>query len=124
MIINKGKIVATDTPDALTQRFHGTVMMFVQVDGPADDVLRTLHSIPGVVRASVKETRGNVTNFDIDTQPDVDLRREVAAAVVRGGWGLLELRPVRMSLEDIFLSLTTTETETEDLEAEKVVADA
>ena len=37
------------------------------------------------------------------------MRREVAAAIVRGGWGLLELRPVRMSLEEIFLSLTTEE---------------
>ena len=38
------------------------------------------------------------------------MRREVASAIVRGGWGLLELRPMRMSLEDIFLSLTTDET--------------
>jgi ABC-2 type transport system ATP-binding protein len=47
--------------------------------------------------------------FQVDSEKGLDVRRDVAAAIVRGGWGLLELRPVRMSLEDIFLSLTTEE---------------
>ena len=38
-----------------------------------------------------------------------DVRRELARSVVESGWGLLELRPMRMSLEEIFLSLTTEE---------------
>ena len=109
VIINKGKVVATDSPEALTERLHGSVMMFIQVQGPADDVQRSLQSVPGVLRVIVKETKGDCTNFDIDTEKGADLRSQVAGAVVRGGWGLLELRPIRMSLEDIFLSLTTTE---------------
>jgi len=48
----------------------------------------------------------------VDSEHGKDVRRELAHAVVTGGWGLLELRPMRMSLEDIFLSLTTDETET------------
>ena len=81
--------------------------MFVQAQGPADDVQRALQAIAGVVRVNVTERRDDVGNFDIDTEKGVDVRREVASAIVRGGWGLLELRPMRMSLEDIFLSLTT-----------------
>jgi ABC-2 type transport system ATP-binding protein len=46
---------------------------------------------------------------EVDSAQGQDVRRELAAAVVTRGWGLLELRPMRMSLEDIFLSLTTTD---------------
>ena len=45
----------------------------------------------------------------VDTEKGADVRRDISTAIVRGGWGLLELRPMRMSLEDIFLSLTTEE---------------
>ena len=113
-----------DTPQALTERLRGAITMFVQAQGPAADVQRALQSIAGVVRVNVSETRDDIGNFDIDTEKGADVRREVASAIVRGGWGLLELRPMRMSLEDIFLSLTTEETASEDLAAEKVVVDA
>ena len=62
-----------------------------------------------------------VATFDIDSEKDFDPRRDVANAIVRGGWGLLELRPMRMSLEDIFLKLTTVEAESEDLAAEAAI---
>jgi ABC-2 type transport system ATP-binding protein len=124
VIINKGKIVATDTPQALTERLSGSATIFVQAHGPADEVQRALQGITGVVRVNVTDRRDDVGNFDVDTEKGVDVRREVASAIVRNGWGLLELRPMGMSLEDIFLSLTTTETEAEDLEAEKAVVDA
>jgi ABC-2 type transport system ATP-binding protein len=124
VIINKGRIVATDSPDALTERLRGAVTMFAQAQGPADDMQRALQSIPGVVRVNIAERRDDVSSFEIDSDKGFDPRRDVANAIVRGGWGLLELRPMRMSLEDIFLSLTTEETASEDLAAERVVADA
>jgi ABC-2 type transport system ATP-binding protein len=110
VIINKGKIVATDTPQALTERLQGSVTMFVQAQGPVADVQRALQAIPGVARVNVGESRDDVGSFDVDTEKGVDVRRDVASAIVRGGWGLLEMRPMRISLEDIFLSLTTEET--------------
>jgi ABC-2 type transport system ATP-binding protein len=124
VIINKGRIVATDTPQALTERLQGSASIFVQAQGPADDVLRALQGLTGVVRVNLAERRDDVGNFDVDTEKGVDVRREVASAIVRNGWGLLELRPTGMSLEDIFLSLTTAEVATEEAAAEKVVADA
>jgi len=123
VIINKGKIVAIDSPDALTERLRGAVTLFVQAQGPADDMQRALQNIAGVVRVNPADVRGDVSSFDVDTETGADVRREVAAAIVRSGWGLLELRPMRMSLEDIFLSLTTEEIESEDLAAEAVVVD-
>ena len=109
VIISKGKVVATDTPDALTERLRGAVTVFVQAQGPVDDVQRALQSIPGVVRVGIADTRDTTPGFEVDSEKGADIRSAVANAVVRGGWDLLELRPMRMSLEDIFLSLTTEE---------------
>jgi ABC-2 type transport system ATP-binding protein len=107
VIINKGKVVAIDTPDALTERLHGAQTLFVQADGPAEDVQRSLQALPGVVNVSLVDSPAG--RFHVDSEKGADIRRNVAAAIVRGGWGLLELRPMRMSLEEIFLSLTTEE---------------
>lgn len=123
VIINKGKIVAIDTPDALSTRMRGAMSMFVQAQGPADDVRRALQSVGGVLFVNVHDSKGDITSFDVDAEHGADIRRDIAAAIVRGGWGLLELRPMRVSLEDIFLSLTTEEVEAEDVAAEAVVAD-
>ena len=109
VIINRGKIVAIDTPDALTERLHGAQTLFVEAQGPGDAIQSALRSLPGVVNVSVSGARDLTNSFQVDSEKGLDVRRDVAAAIVRGGWGLLELRPVRMSLEDIFLSLTTEE---------------
>ena len=107
VIINKGKVVAVDTPEALTERSRGAQTLFVQAHGPADAIQGALQSLPGVVNVSLADTSPD--SFHVDSEKGTDIRRDVAAAIVRGGWGLLELRPMRMSLEDIFLSLTTEE---------------
>jgi ABC-2 type transport system ATP-binding protein len=107
VIINKGKVVAIDTPDALTERMHGAQTLFVQAQGPVEDIQRSIRSLPGVVNVSLTDAPPG--GFHVDSEKGIDIRREVAEAIVRGGWGLLELRPMRMSLEDIFLSLTTEE---------------
>jgi ABC-2 type transport system ATP-binding protein len=114
VIINKGKIVAIDTPDALTERLHGAQTLFVEAHGPADAIQSALRSLPGVVNVEARDGSPGAealakAAFQVDSEKGLDVRREVAAAIVRGGWGLLELRPMRLSLEDIFLSLTTEE---------------
>ena len=50
--------------------------------------------------------------FEVDSESGRDVRRDLAHAVVSSGWGLLEMRPMRLSLEDVFLSLTTEEVPT------------
>jgi ABC-2 type transport system ATP-binding protein len=111
VIINKGRVVAIDTPDNLTARLRGTETMFVQVDGGAGDASAVLGRVPGVTRVAESERKDGVVGYEVDSERGRDVRRELARAVVSGGWGLLELRPLRMSLEEIFLSLTTEETQ-------------
>jgi gliding motility-associated transport system ATP-binding protein len=109
VIINKGKVVAVDTPANLTRRLGGAETMFVQVDGDgAAAALSVLERVPGVARVSALDSEPG-TAFEVESESGRDVRRELARAVVGGGWGLLELRPTRMSLEEIFLSLTTEE---------------
>jgi ABC-2 type transport system ATP-binding protein len=108
VIINKGRVVAIDTPDNLTARLRGSETLYVQVAGSAD-VAATLQRVPGVTRVSVADSRDGLVGYEVDSEHGRDVRRELAQAVVTGGWGLMELRPMRMSLEDIFLSLTTDE---------------
>jgi ABC-2 type transport system ATP-binding protein len=107
VIINKGKVVAVDTPDNLTARLRGSETMFLQVHAPGADVAAALAGVAGVTRVHGTAADGGVVNVEVDSERGRDVRRDLAAAVVTRGWGLLELRPMRMSLEDIFLSLTT-----------------
>jgi ABC-2 type transport system ATP-binding protein len=109
VIINKGRVVAVDTPDNLTARLKGAETMYVQVDAAGADAGQALASIPGVTRVAASEQRGAAGGYEIESERGLDVRREIARAVVTRGWGLLELRPMRMSLEEIFLQVTTEE---------------
>ena len=66
--------------------------------------------IRGVTGVTLADTRETLTGFEVQSEPGRDVRRQLAAAIVNRGWGLLELRPLRMSLEEIFLHLTTEDT--------------
>jgi ABC-2 type transport system ATP-binding protein len=110
VIINKGRVVAIDTPDNLTARLRGAETMLVQVDAAGADVRAALSTIPGVTRVAAADQRSGAGAFEVESEHGRDVRREIARTVVTNGWGLLELRPMRMSLEEIFLQLTTDET--------------
>ena len=118
VIINKGRVVAVDTPDNLTARLRGSETMYVQVDGMGSDAATALSSVPGVTRVSVSDTRETVAGYEVESESGRDVRRELAATVVGRGWGLLELRPMRMSLEEIFLQVTTEDAASTDAAAE------
>jgi len=107
VIISKGKVVAVDTPDNLTARLRGSQTIYMQVAGPVEELRGAIASLPSITRVSATPGREGLVDLEVDSERGMDLRRELAAAVVGRGWGLLELRPMRLSLEDIFLSLTT-----------------
>jgi ABC-2 type transport system ATP-binding protein len=110
VIINKGRVVAVDTPDNLTARLRGSETLYLQIDAGAADAAAVLGRLPGVTRVAESDRRDGVVGYEVESERGHDVRRELARAVVTSGWGLLELRPMRMSLEEIFLSLTTDET--------------
>ena len=109
VIIAKGHVVAVDTPDNLTARLAGSETMYVQVDAMGADATAALAKVAGVVRVAEADRRESLVGFEVVSESGRDVRRDLAKAVVANGWGLLELRPMRMSLEEIFLSLTTDE---------------
>src|SRR5437764_1617988 len=107
VIINRGKVVAVDTPENLTSRLRGSETMYLQVDASGADAAAILSKVSGVTRVAIADTKGAAVGYEIDSDKGRDVRRELASAIVGRGWGLLEMRPMRMSLEEIFLSLTT-----------------
>jgi ABC-2 type transport system ATP-binding protein len=112
VIINKGHVVALDTPDNLTARLRGSETMYVQVDAGAADAAAALSHVAGVTRVAESDRRGSAIGFEIDSEKGRDIRRDLARTIVDSGWGLLELRPMRVSLEEVFLSVITEDIET------------
>jgi len=104
LIINKGRIVAEDTPERLANRLKGAEQVHLVVAKPAQDTVDVLKGIPGVSNVYPGQAAGN---FDVELALGSDRRPDIAAAAVHRGWDLLELRPVDMTLEDVFLQLTT-----------------
>jgi ABC-2 type transport system ATP-binding protein len=111
LIINKGQIVAKGRPDELTARLQGGGRVLVQVGHPTADTPGVLSSVDGVLDV-FPQGEGR---FEVRCPPDVDRRPQLAQAVVERGWELLELRTVDMSLEDVFLELTTDEEAARDV---------
>ena len=107
VIINKGRVVAVDTPEGLTGRLQGAETLYVQVDAMGAAAGDVLQAIPGVTRVAVADHRNGIDGFEVESARGTDIRRDLARAIVNNGWGLLELRPMRMSLEEIFLQVTT-----------------
>jgi ABC-2 type transport system ATP-binding protein len=107
VIINKGRVVAVDTPDNLTARLQGSQTMYVQIDANGVDAVSALGGVPGVTRVVESDRKAGIVGYEVEGERGRDIRRDLARIVVASNWGLLELRPMRMSLEEIFLSLTT-----------------
>ena len=107
VIINKGHVVAVDTPENLTGRLGGSETIRLEVDTLGGDATPTLAQLPGVVSVSVSPGTNGASVVEVQVAEGGDVRRHLANAVVSQGWGLLELRRLKISLEDIFLELTT-----------------
>jgi ABC-2 type transport system ATP-binding protein len=109
IIINRGKVMAVDTPGNLSRRMRGGELVIVDVTGAAPaDVEQLLAQVPGVTQASTTEAAGIVT-ARVEAGAGADVRADIAAAVVARGWRLHGLRTEALSLEEIFLKLTQEE---------------
>jgi ABC-2 type transport system ATP-binding protein len=118
IIINKGKIVATDSVVNLQQRARSGESVLVEVAGRNGNVdsaavQRKLQQVAGVSRVTAKADGAKRLIFEVEAGQGRSIRGDVARAVVEAGWDLNELRPAAMSLEEIFLQLTGSETPAE-----------
>jgi ABC-2 type transport system ATP-binding protein len=111
IIINKGKLVATDSVNNLQNRARGTESLLVEVAGRNKELdpaiaRERLERVSGVSRVTFKNKRENRSLFEVETRKGSAIRGDVARAVVEAGWDLNELRPSAVSLEEVFLQLT------------------
>jgi ABC-2 type transport system ATP-binding protein len=102
LIINKGRIVAEDSPENLQSRLVGAERALLRVKGDPDELIPYISKIKGV--QDVKARPDGALEFQF--APGVDVRPEVAKTVIKSGYDLLELSPIGLSLEEIFLELT------------------
>jgi gliding motility-associated transport system ATP-binding protein len=113
LIINKGQIVAEDSPQTLSARMQGTTRFLVRVgNADAGEVATALKSLK-----LVGDVYAHDNSVEVTSKTDQDARPAVASSIVKKGWDLLEMRSLDMSLEDIFLELTTEEPLPEEEEA-------
>lgn len=105
LIINRGRIVAEDTPERLTSNLQGGSRLRMEFAQPPQDVASQLRAVRGVTSVN----RAGPNAYEITCQAGQDKRADLAALAVNQGWGLLEMRSVSLSLEEIFLQLTTDE---------------
>ena len=122
IIINRGKLVATDSVRNLQARARGAESVIVEIAGRSGKlelpiVQRKLEQVSGVRRVLCKQEIDNRIFFEVESQKGRLVRGELARAVVESGWDLNELRPSAVSLEEIFLQLTGSEVPAEEPKA-------
>jgi len=110
VIINRGRIAAVDTPENLTTQLKGSERVLMEVGGEEGALREVIDQVEGVTKVDLEA----IENSDhlkaiVESEPGIDLRGKLAAAVIGRGLELYELRAVSLSLEDIFLQLTTEE---------------
>ena len=119
IVIHEGQIVAIDEPDNLARRLLGRERVDLQIKGPQQEVLAVLSEVPGVQTANrVNIQRGELPQYRVESESGVEIRAALAQKVVESGWELHRLEAVTMSLEEIFLRLTTEEEDLVDGSAE------
>jgi ABC-2 type transport system ATP-binding protein len=109
VIINKGRVVAEDTPENLTRRLKGAGTLRLEARGEETDVAAVVRAVPGVLAVHPRGGHDGAVVLDVEAEAGRDVRAELARAVVTKGHGLLGLQQMGMSLEEIFLHLTTTD---------------
>ena len=113
VIIHEGQIVAEDSPKNLAERLQGAERLQVEIRGPEEQVTNALRRIRGVVDVSISVSGGPDedarSTYFVQANKGLDLRGTISRLVVSNGWNLLTIQLVSMSLEEIFLKLTTNE---------------
>lgn len=108
VIIDKGKIIAEDTAEGLSNRIQGAARVLIRAAGPRAEILAALRALPGVREVSEQSSEeGSQEGYAfVVVSPDHTIAKNVAQLVVSKGWALYELRPLTLGLEELFVRLT------------------
>ncbi|MFZ0936636.1 MAG: ABC transporter ATP-binding protein [Bryobacteraceae bacterium] len=115
IIISQGKLVAIDSVANLTNRLRGSESVALEVEAAAgspdpSEVQQRLEQVAGVRSVVMKDSKNGRLTFEVESLQGRQIRSDLARSVVNAGWNLSELRPVGLSLEEVFLQLTAAET--------------
>lgn len=106
IVINRGKLVADDTPDNLSRSMSTDHKLILRVDGPEEEVYRLLSKIPGMLEVAKLGVREDgVYDFSVEAKKGEDIRREIFKRLAERSWPILSMRSSELTLEDIFLQL-------------------
>lgn len=109
IIINRGRIVAVDSPRNLTSRMQGGEQIDLKVGGDTGRVADLLNALPHVRRVAVQEPQNGLSSVLVEADGQAEIRHDVARQVVGEGLDLYELKVRSVSLEEVFVELTTEE---------------
>ena len=110
IIIDRGHIIAEDTAEALNRRVQGVYQTLIRVEGPVADVTAALREIPGVQEVSEDRVPSDTTTrLKIVSNEDAAVRKAIARTIIDRGWSLVEVSPITLTLEDLFVRLVREE---------------
>ncbi len=110
IIMHQGKLVAVDTPSNLTKKLQQAPKIMLKAEGPVSDIMRTLSKLSGITTIDRKEPGSEKNGFyEIEIEENADVINEIAKSVYENNWKLKEIRPVDMTLEEIFIKVVTEE---------------
>lgn len=122
VIINKGEIVAIDSPGNLSQSLNNITQFSIKIEGPQKSVKDELGKVKGILNIECEsENQENIFKYIIDSERDIDVRRPIFFKMAEFGYPILELKSVGMNLEDIFRRLTTSGQEEPNLQEKQEV---
>lgn len=109
IIIDKGRLVADDTPVNLLAKLKGGTVLKLQAKGPVQPIEKAVKGIAGVMKVEVKAGGDTVGDFVVEAEKGRDVREEIFKTFVKNNWVLLEMKKEAVTLEDVFHQLTTKE---------------
>ncbi len=109
VIINKGKIAAIDTPKALSHKLANSSKLSLTYEGPLKEAMSKLRNLPGILSVSPIIENPQIQQIEITINPDTDVRKAIFYSMASSSWPILEFKSLDPTLEEIFLSVTTTE---------------
>lgn len=114
VIINNGKIVVKGTSDSFSSATNLVTKFTVSVDGPVNNVQNLLRELETVSYVEHLRSENDISTFLIESLVDIDARRPVFFGLAKAGYAIVELKPMGTSLEEVFLSVISKETQTKE----------